>query len=286
LGTDNDEDVYVGTKCKSDFSDINFTSDDGLTELDYWLQEKVDGDYAVFWVEVPSIPASPDTVSIYVYYRNNGATSKSNAKAAGWNGWGDDFGDGVRDSDLWDEFLTGTGVVGEANGTLYFQSYDVAAGGGYLSHSSVTVNNIEIIVNIHNLALHSVGFFINPNYSTSNHPEAYGEFYGIALQNLNDTCYVKRRVGTTKTTLYSAAWLAGTNTVKIRLENGTIRFFEGDTDRYSESYALATRAVYFYMVTQTTTGYTGSDWFDYFFVRKYVNPEPSHGSWGAEEERS
>ena len=43
-------------KCRSDFGDIRFTDSDGVTELSYWMEEKVDGDYAVFWVKVPSIP--------------------------------------------------------------------------------------------------------------------------------------------------------------------------------------------------------------------------------------
>jgi len=42
--------------CRTDFGDIRFTKSDGITELDYWMEEVVDGDYAVFWVKVPSIP--------------------------------------------------------------------------------------------------------------------------------------------------------------------------------------------------------------------------------------
>lgn len=54
--SDSGEDVYVGTKCRTDFGDLRFTRADGLTELDYWLEEKVDGDYGIFWVEMSSIP--------------------------------------------------------------------------------------------------------------------------------------------------------------------------------------------------------------------------------------
>ena len=61
-GTDNGEHVYLNGKCREDFGDIRFTADDGVTLLSYWIEEKVDGDYAVFWVKIPYIPASPETM--------------------------------------------------------------------------------------------------------------------------------------------------------------------------------------------------------------------------------
>jgi len=60
--------IYCDSKCKTDFGDIRLTSWDGITEIDYWLQEKSDSSYALFWVEVPFIPASPAQTTIYVYY--------------------------------------------------------------------------------------------------------------------------------------------------------------------------------------------------------------------------
>jgi len=65
-GTDDGENVYCNNHCRDDFGDIRFTDVNG-NELPYWMEEKVDGDYAVFWVKVPSIPASPNTATIYCY---------------------------------------------------------------------------------------------------------------------------------------------------------------------------------------------------------------------------
>ncbi|MHA1742855.1 MAG: DUF2341 domain-containing protein, partial [Candidatus Heimdallarchaeota archaeon] len=95
---DSGQDVYLNGKCRTDFGDIRFTASDGQTLLDYWMDEKVDGDYAVFWVEVPSIPASPGATTIYIYYGNPSATSESDGKATfdlfsdfetGMDGWSD-----------------------------------------------------------------------------------------------------------------------------------------------------------------------------------------------------
>jgi len=76
-GDDSGEDVYLNGKCRTDFGDIRFTADDGVTELPYWIEEKVDGDYAVFWVKIPYIPASPNSTIIYLYYGNPEATTTS-----------------------------------------------------------------------------------------------------------------------------------------------------------------------------------------------------------------
>jgi len=78
-GTDSGSNVYVGNKAKLNFGDIRFTdSSDNL--LDYWIEE-FGTTYAKFWIEIPSIPASPGTVTIYMYYGNSGATNISSLEA-------------------------------------------------------------------------------------------------------------------------------------------------------------------------------------------------------------
>lgn len=67
----------LSTKCKTDFGDVRFTTSDGNTKLSYWLLEKVDGDYAVFWVKVTDDLSSLDK-TIYVYYGNVGVSTTSN----------------------------------------------------------------------------------------------------------------------------------------------------------------------------------------------------------------
>ncbi|NTW31413.1 MAG: DUF2341 domain-containing protein [Bacteroidetes bacterium] len=75
-GTDSGADVYVGTKCESDYKDIRFTKSDGTSLLDYWI-ESYDASSAIIWVEFDYIAASGNTF-FYLYYGNVGAVAVSN----------------------------------------------------------------------------------------------------------------------------------------------------------------------------------------------------------------
>jgi hypothetical protein len=60
---------------KSDFSDLRFTSSDGVTLLDYWIESYTASSTATVWVENPSLTSSN---TIYMYYGKSDATSLSN----------------------------------------------------------------------------------------------------------------------------------------------------------------------------------------------------------------
>ncbi len=61
----------------TDFDDLRFTTSDGVTLCDYWI-ESITGTYlATVWIEIPSIAAHPDDTTIYMYYGNAGAAAVS-----------------------------------------------------------------------------------------------------------------------------------------------------------------------------------------------------------------
>ncbi|MFX0069181.1 MAG: DUF2341 domain-containing protein, partial [Candidatus Hodarchaeota archaeon] len=92
FGVDSEADVYCGNRCKADFGDIRFTDDDGITLLDYWMEEKVYCDRAIFWVEIAD-NLSSDSALIYMYYGN----SEANTTTSGENTFifFDDFSSGL-----------------------------------------------------------------------------------------------------------------------------------------------------------------------------------------------
>lgn len=69
--------VYTSSHCKTDFSDIRFTSDDGVTLLNYFSENKTTSSSAIFWVKMPSIGTG--TTTFYMYYGNAAASATDNA---------------------------------------------------------------------------------------------------------------------------------------------------------------------------------------------------------------
>lgn len=76
-GPDSAGNVYVDGKTQTDFDDIRFTTDDGTSPLDYWLESKTDSNNAIFVVEVAADLSTADR-TIYLYYGNSSASSSSN----------------------------------------------------------------------------------------------------------------------------------------------------------------------------------------------------------------
>ena len=67
-GTDHADNVYLNNKCEGDFSDLRFTTSDGETSIDYWIEDKTDFDNAKIWLKIPYISSYPDITNIYCYY--------------------------------------------------------------------------------------------------------------------------------------------------------------------------------------------------------------------------
>jgi len=73
------EDVDCGGLCQTDFDDLRFTTADGETLLDYWIESKsgtTPNQLATVWIEFDSIGTSATT--FYMYYGNASASAASN----------------------------------------------------------------------------------------------------------------------------------------------------------------------------------------------------------------
>jgi len=77
-GSDSGDTVYIDNKARSDFGDIRFIRySDNTTELDYWIEEINSDDNATFWVEIPD-NLNTTNAKIWIYYGNSSATNNSN----------------------------------------------------------------------------------------------------------------------------------------------------------------------------------------------------------------
>lgn len=108
------EDVDCGaggvSKCQSDFDDLRFTTSDGVTLLDYWIElttGTTPNQLATIWIEFDSIGTGATT--FYMYYGNALAVATSN----GFNTFAifDDFASGSLDAAKWGNSGVGTWTV-------------------------------------------------------------------------------------------------------------------------------------------------------------------------------
>lgn len=111
---------------QADYDDIRFTSSDGQTLLDYYLESKTNSSTADFWVEVPSIPASPDTVAVYMYYGNSSASSVSSGANTFISGtdFVQDDGFSYRDNGTSESYGDSTGQIRSNGGQLSLVGVD------------------------------------------------------------------------------------------------------------------------------------------------------------------
>lgn len=82
-------DVTFKPSMKADFSDLRFTSADGSSDLNHWVQTETDSQSAVVFVKVPTLNAGSNN-KIAMYYGNGSASSTSNKLATfqfadGWD---------------------------------------------------------------------------------------------------------------------------------------------------------------------------------------------------------
>jgi len=262
-GADSDENVYLDGSCKNDFGDVRFTADDGVTELPYWMEEKVDGDYAIFWVKIPNIPASPDIASIYVYFGNPEAVYEGSGSEV--FEFFDDFEDGVLNTNKW-TVLAGT--WDEKVGYL-----ETAAGD--------TVHIIRSTYSGDNYAIETRVRPVSGTYRTggaASRIQDVDNYYRHYLKDAADQIELRKILAGDDYTLETAAKTISTNVwyrVTGTVYGTTLRLTVNGTaiSATDESFASGYAGLY---------GHGTMD-YDFFAVRKYVEPEPSHGTWYAAE---
>lgn len=70
--------VIYDADMQTDFDDLRFTSSDGVTPIDFWIEKYTSGVSADVWITVNDL-AAQDTISAYMYYGNFSAGSVSSS---------------------------------------------------------------------------------------------------------------------------------------------------------------------------------------------------------------
>jgi len=281
-GTDSGEDVYLNGKCRTDFGDVRFTKSDGTTLLDYWMESKTDSDNAVFWVEVAD-DLSTNAVTIYIYYGKSDATTISN----GFNTFllFDDFDDNQLTN--WSTSIP-RGTITETEQKLVFNSngQETDWWGGTTEYAPIAYKSMpsgswraKVTVSC---------------YPTNNDRWAAGM---ISYLNRDNVYFLGRKNEPTTPFIFfekivndvgtgNIATASYSNNVDIKLEIariGTTEYFYYDGTLLRQQTEEFTPSYIGLFLKDWYTGFDLVAKFDNFYVRKYVSPEPSHGSWGSEE---
>ena len=255
-GTDGGEHVYLNGYCRTDFGDVRFTDDDGITLLNYWMQEYTSGDQAIFWVKIAD-NLDYSSATVYVYYGNPSATSTSNGTST--FEFFDDFDDGVIDPNKWTDVTNARESGGTFRGNGGNQRVWART---RLTFSS----NIEVR-------------FKMMGESTNDFDS------GIRVGNLyfiSDRGTGNPRIGTGWTyPSGSADDVLTWHTYRATIQNNYQEFYDITAEKGTIN-SFSYTSGYLYLIGDSDSG-ARDTFYDWIFVRKYISSEPSHGEWGSEE---
>jgi PKD repeat protein len=272
-GTDAPGHVYLGTKGQADFADLRFCAADGSTALPYWVESKVDGDQALVWVRVDTIPVSPGAGQVYAYYGNATAASASDGETV--FEWFSHF-DASEDARLTASYSHPGGTVTYANGKMSLTSPGAgmdayllstqAYGVGYAlrHHSQYPSGKYGLAGWADSTSLAAAAYMTN-NGDAANPGQAQNRrtawqtqlFAPVTAFGSWDT-YEITRPTTSMLRYYASGNLMASSTTAENIPNGDLWIF--------------------YKVTGSYT--IPSDW---LLVRKCIDTEPTASTAGAEE---
>ncbi len=240
-------------KMRSDCGDIRFTDKDGITLLNYWIESGCNTTNTKIWIKISQIPPSSKT-TIYLYYGNPNATSRSNGDSVFV--FFDDFDGPELNLSKWDEpyviysnpmfpmtnFSWGLdNSVGIRPPSIYFTTID---SGNYGSTGRVGTDSKPISV------------------STT---EQYAIDYWVQGERTGGECSGLEYVLDSSKSIYSRY------VYTCSISTGTYVF------------TPPTETIYIRLVTwDTQAGFTFTSWHDYVRLRKYTSPQLTY-SIGAEE---
>ena len=271
--------ITYNSHMQTDFDDIRFTdTSDNL--LSYWLDEKSDGNWAVFWVKV-----NLTNTSIYMYYGNSTVSTVSNISTTFV------FGDDAS-SDRSDEYSYNTNIyLSDSSGTITYDTsnsyYKLEGTINYHYHIFPTdaENLTNFCVYLH-FKMESDGTnpYMGPgmldNSGNIVHHSRSGIYTGGVHQIMSWTSssysiLVDHSVssGISKSTWYYDEICYDGSTLTSRLYNNSK--YSLDNASTSVSFTNRVGSIYYFI---DNTGTTGSVYgvFDLLYIRKYTSPEPTY----------
>jgi len=269
---------------KDDGGDLRFTDNDETTLLDFWV-EKVEGSspnrVAYIWVKVKDDLGS--NVDIYCYYGNSSASNYSNGDNTFL--FFDDFPGTSLDTNKWDTSNIGGGSYSVSDSLLHL-SYSGSGENPVLNTvNTFTTGNrtFEVKWKINSIEGQAVGF----NLKSALSGNAYLSYFLASSTSTHEDTYIDTNAdGTYEDSSDWLSWATGTEyRMRHYFKSGETKWDrDGTIHTYAGSFDQAVYIILGYFKTgDTRTDKTFDADFDFVFVRKYVDPEPSFSSVGSEE---
>ncbi|RLI87455.1 MAG: hypothetical protein DRP01_01740 [Archaeoglobales archaeon] len=285
-GDDNGEDVYLNTKCKPDFGDIRFTSDDGSALLSSWREKKIDSDYAIFWVKIADNLSSKD-VTIYIYYGKEDATypylSSDQEHGEATFVFFDNFEDNNFDDEKWQTWGNG-GNVNEENGKLIVTSGKWANENRFVATKNIFPVPLALEAKVRRGNEYHEVCFGMCSHDQINNNNIINKFYSAPFDVRPDSDKISYINGNdVNATIGHYSFDEDTEPHRvtlIRMGTDYDKFFCDGEEKSVGHTTSVDRHIFAFAERYHGQSIIELDW---VAVRKYAEPEPSHGTWGSEQ---
>jgi hypothetical protein len=264
--------VYLNGKCRTDFGDVRFTDDDGSTLLDCWMENKIDSNNAVFWVEVAD-SLETESQTIYVYYGNAGVSTTSN---------GDNtfpFFDDFEDNNI--------------NATKWGISYNVVESSSQLHISAVTNYDSRALGKVAEGQNYNIKFKMRRTNTNNSHFNAgfnsadFSKFCFWTYASWSSTLdhFTSATKNSAEHDMKTAQLDTDWHTWDVFRNAATnVQYYIDANLKETETTQIPSDNEYaFFRVTHNTGKTDGQIDVEWVLIRKRVATEPNHGSWGNEE---
>ena len=266
------DEVDLNGHCRTDFGDVRFAASD-LTKLYYHMDEKIDGFFAKFIAKIPSIPIGPNEETIYVYYGKASETEES---------------DPDNTYDFYDDFETDLSkwTVWEGGGTVGLVTTPAPPEGSKSVEmddtSAVEYTRMTVYFALRD---YRVSFYVRTNIKDANSrlnfhllmgPDAYSPWLNMGNENIR----YRSAAWTNLLEYWANVWYPVEITTDRAAHTFDMRIHGSEWSNLA-MHNTAQSVCGFYRTTEIAD--INKAYLDIHKVRKYIDPEPAHKTWGSEE---
>ena len=309
IGTNTGSSVYLGTDIYSDYSNLYFLASNQATILTFYIESGTQTSASArIWVSVPSIPASPSTTKVYIYWNMSGTYTSPSSGTSTFPSLFDDFNGtagSAPNASKWSVQLKGTSTSSsvQLNGSgevILTPTENSISSASLLSLNTIPANGFSIYIrrkyttgNYPDTSFATTNTLVDSDYSLTSswwHTTLGG---GYVLFYQSPSNIVVRRqptyTGSTQsaTDIITPTISTSINTyeiVEIQYSTaGIINFIWNGVNKGTTTDTTFLSGGKYVLISQGN--YTGIfnnvETVDYVFVRSYLNPEPSVTAWGS-----